>query len=174
MNSLAYRTLFPGFVLIISMIAGCGGTEKGNPTVLSDSIVLSNRIRLKDLNGQSINLQNYKGKTIFLNFWATWCKPCIEEMPSIEKVQNILRNDEVIFFLASSESPEEIKAFRAEHNYLLNYAVLENPEELGIQALPTTFIFSRKGHLIFSEQGVRKWDDQKNIELILKSANKDD
>lgn len=132
------------------------------------------KIRLKDMNGQSMNLEKYKGKTLFINFWATWCKPCIEEMPSIEKAQNILQNDDVIFFLASAESAEEIGEFRNNNTYNFNYVRIENSEELNIQTLPTTFIFNPQGELVFSETGYHKWDEKNNIEMIRKTANKND
>ena len=93
-------------------------------------------------------------------------------MPSIEKVQNILKNEDLVFLLASGESAEEIDAFRNAHDYKFNYARIENSEELGIQVLPTTFIFNPEGKLVFSEAGNRKWDDKTNIDMILKIANK--
>ena len=130
-----------------------------------------NKIQLKDLNGQPINLEKYKGKTIFINFWATWCKPCIEEMPSIEKAQNILRNEKIVFLLASNESTEEIDMFRDNHNYKFKYARIENSEDLGIQVLPTTYIFNPEGKLVFSESGYRSWNEKNNIDMILKIAN---
>lgn len=132
------------------------------------------KIRLINLNGQPINLEKYKGKTIFLNFWASWCKPCIEEMPTIENAQNILHNEDVVFLLASGESAEEIDEFRNAHDYKFNYARIENSEELNIQSLPTTFIFDPEGKLVFSEMGFRKWDEKNNIDLIRKTANKNE
>lgn len=132
------------------------------------------KVKLIDLKGQSINLNNYSGKTIFINFWATWCRPCIEEMPSILNAQNILRNENIIFLLASSESLEEIEAFKNACTYKLNFTRIENSEELGIQSLPATFIFNAGGKLVFSETGLRKWDDNNNINLIRKFDNKND
>lgn len=119
-----------------------------------------------DLKGQLIHLENYKGKTVFINFWATWCKPCVEEMPSIEKAQAMMNDKEIVFLLASSESIEEIKTFSINHNYKLKYMHLENGESLNIQALPTTFIINPKGDLVFSEMGSRNWDETANVNLI--------
>jgi len=95
-------------------------------------------------------------------------------MPSIEKAQHILRNEDVIFLLASGESAEEIEMFRNAHKYKFNYARIENSEELNIQVLPTTFIFSPEGKLVFSEMGYNKWDEKKNIDIILKIAKKNE
>lgn len=124
------------------------------------------KVKLVALDGQPIHLEQYLGKTIFINFWATWCKPCIEEMPSIEKTQGMMSEKEVVFLLASSESIEEIKEFSNSHSYQFKYVHLENNEKLNLQALPTTFIINPKGTLVFSEMGSRNWDETANINLI--------
>lgn len=127
---------------------------------------------LTDLDGKSIHLAQFEGKTIFLNFWATWCKPCIYEMPSIKRVQDSLHTKGVVFLLASDETSEEIRAFQKNNTYNFNYARVTNLEELGIQGLPTTYIFNPAGELVFSETGYRKWDDSSNMEMILKINSK--
>jgi thiol-disulfide isomerase/thioredoxin len=161
-------------VVLIFGIVGCNGTDKDNRVSITETDRQISKIRLKDLDEQIIDLQKYKGKTIFINFWATWCRPCLEEMPSIEKAQNILRNEEVVFLLASGESAEEIDAFRNAHDYKFNYVRIENSEELGIQVLPTTYIFNPEGKLVFSESGYRNWNEKNNIDMILKIANKNE
>src|SRR5688500_12064553 len=123
-------------IALLFGICGCKGGDKDEIDFHSGMEAAIDKIKLNDLNGQSINLGKYKGKTVFLNFWATWCKPCMKEMPSIEKAQNILREDDVVFLLASAESAEEIDAFRSSHNYNFNYVRIENSEELNIQTLP--------------------------------------
>ncbi|MES2874627.1 MAG: TlpA disulfide reductase family protein [Bacteroidota bacterium] len=161
-----------GFVLILGMVA-CNAGNKSK-TVPSEKKIELTKISLTDLNQQAINLGKYKGKTVFINFWATWCKPCIQEMPSIANAQNILRDEEIVFLLASDESIEQIEEFRIKHDYKFNYTRIENSEDLDIQALPTTFIFSPEGILIFSEPGDRKWDDAANINMILEIIKQND
>ena len=161
-------------VALLFGIFACKGGDKDKSASHTGQDREIDKIRLKDLNEQPINLEKYKGKTIFLNFWASWCKPCIEEMPTIEKAQNILHNEDVVFLLASGESAEEIDAFRIAHDYKFNYTRIENSEELNIQTLPTTFIFNPEGKLVFSEMGYRKWDEKNNIDMIRKTANKND
>ena len=162
---------------ILALLLGiscCNEDDKEKSLSQNGKVAEIGKIRLKDLSEQPINLEKYKGKTIFLNFWATWCKPCIEEMPTIEKAQNILHNEDVVFLLASGESAEEINAFRNAHDYKFNFARIENSEELNIQTLPTTFIFNPEGELVFLETGYRKWDEKNNIEMIRRTANKND
>ncbi|MFN2438924.1 MAG: TlpA family protein disulfide reductase [Chitinophagaceae bacterium] len=132
------------------------------------------KIKLTGLDGQSHSLKQYQGKAIFINFWATWCKPCIQEMPSIKEAQNILKNENIIFLMASNESPEQIEEFANTRYYKFNFVRIENSEEMNVQALPTTFIFNKKGDLVFSETGSRKWNEKSNIDLILKIAKEND
>lgn len=158
--------LIKTLILSVFLLVGCQGNNKANPVSQNKEKANLPPIQLLDLNKQAVRLDNYKGKTVFINFWATWCKPCVEEMPSIERAQGILKNEKVIFLLASSESIEEIKAFKSHHDYKFIYVHLENPETLNLQALPTTFIINPGGKLIFSEMGSRNWDETANVNLI--------
>lgn len=157
-------------VVLLFSLSGCNtGNNDKAPVIIKEERPVE-KIRLKDLNDQPVNLDKYKGKTVFINFWATWCRPCIEEMSSIANAQKILTDTDVIFLLASGESAEEINAFRNAHDYKFNYIRIKNSEESGIQALPTTYIFNPAGKLVFSETGSRKWDDKNNIDLIINIA----
>ena len=70
------------------------------------------KIKLTELDGEPIDLHQYEGKTIFINFWATWCGPCIQEMPSIQKAKSSLNDEDIVFLFASNEEVEAIEAFR--------------------------------------------------------------
>lgn len=159
-------------VSLLLLVLGCKGRNKDKDVIAPD--ISFDKVNLTDLENNPIRKEQYKGKTIFLNFWATWCKPCIQEMPSIKNAKNILQNKEVVFLMASAESTGEIDAFRDSHHYDFNYVRIENSEELGIQILPTTFIFDAAGELAFSESGQRKWDEKNNIDMILKIVKKHD
>lgn len=159
------------FVLIFGLLilSGCARKER-NSSAGGNQIRLS-KIKLKDMNDRVIDLSNHKGKVIFINFWATWCRPCIEEMPSIKNAKSTLKGKNIEFLVASNEDLDRIQNFATKTKLGLNFVQLENMEELNIQALPTTFIFNAKGELVFSEMGYRKWDEQKNIEVITKIIN---
>ncbi len=155
-------------VLVLIGLTGCTNGKKEKPNPSAEVVREIDKIRLTDLNGQSHSLKQYLGKTIFINFWATWCKPCIQEMPSIKEMQNILQNENIIILMASNETPGQIKEFINTHDYKFNFVRIENSEEMNVQALPTTFIFNAEGNLVFSETGSREWNEQNNIDLILK------
>lgn len=162
-------------VLLICIIAcwalmplySCNDQKKKPGEVLQNKI---SSISLVNLKGEKINTSQFAGKTIFINFWATWCKPCLEEMPSIQKAMELLKNEDIEFLFASEEDAEQIDAFKSEQGYNFNYVRVENLAELNIIALPTTFIFNPRGKLVFSEMGYKKWDEKINIDLILNLA----
>ncbi len=124
-------------------------------------------IQLENLDGKAVDLKQFKGKTIFINFWATWCKPCLQEMPSIEKAMQQFENGEVVFLFPSNETTEEIIAFKNRRNFPFEYVQVKNLEVLNFYALPATLIFNPEGELIFSEMGMRDWSTPENIAQIL-------
>ena len=158
-------------LVLLSVLLSCSGKSGNESAHEQIAVSETQKVKLKDLNGQSIDLGQYKGKTIFINFWATWCKPCIQEMPTINNAQSLFKNEDVVFLFASNEEIDQIKKFSKKHSYNFSYVKLENMEELKIQALPTTFIFDSEGKLKFSETGFRMWDEPANINLITKIKN---
>lgn len=146
------------YLLLLGILGCAGSTERD-----------INKVQLTELDGTPIDMSQYNGKTVFINFWATWCKPCIQEMPTIAEAQKL--NNDVVFLLASNEEPDQIEKFIKRRDYQFHYVHLENMESLNIQALPTTFIYNQEGKLKFSETGFRKWNDPANIELITSITN---
>lgn len=124
------------------------------------------KIQLQTLDGNSIDMSDYKGKTVFVNFWATWCKPCIREMPTIAQAQKQLKDKNVVFLFPSNESADLITDFKEKRDFDFNYVQVKNMEALNIQALPTTMIFNHEGKMIFSEMGFRDWSTPENLAVI--------
>ncbi len=154
------------FILFLLTLAGCSSKKKEEL-----SSIVASQIRLTDLNGKEVDLSDFERKTIFINFWATWCRPCVQEMPSIAVLQTQLAGKNIEFFFASDEEVDKIQKFMESRNMTLNFVRLENQESLRIQALPTTFIFNGEGNLVYSEVGYRKWDEPATIEMVLKLIN---
>ena len=127
------------------------------------------KVELQTLEGTSIDMDGFKGKTVFINFWATWCKPCILEMPTIVKAQEQLKDSNVVFLFPSNESVDLIMDFREKRSFDFTYVQVQNMEALNIQALPTTIIFNADGEMVFSEMGYRDWSAPENLSLITKS-----
>jgi len=157
-------------LLILPATVACNDAVKKEHRSTSLTQMETDLDKLMSLDGQSIDIKKLKGKTIFINFWATWCKPCLEEMPSIQRAREIEKDKDIEFFFVSDESKDEIERFRATHDFDFNYVRAENLSDMNILGLPTTFIFNSEGKLVFSETGYRKWDDKTNIDLILNNS----
>jgi thiol-disulfide isomerase/thioredoxin len=115
---------------------------------------------------------NARDEVIFLNFWATWCSPCVAELPEIQKLYNKY-GDKVVFMLVTNESPEVVKAFMEKHDYLMPvfYMGTQPPEVLAHSSLPTTFVISRDGRIVTRKKGAAKWNSkatEKIFEELLK------
>ncbi|MDR1238761.1 MAG: TlpA family protein disulfide reductase [Treponema sp.] len=116
------------------------------------------------LDGSPARLSSLRGKVVFLNFWATWCPPCREEMPSMETLYQRFRGRDLEFLAMDiQEDKDEVAAFMKEQG--LNFpAALDSTgrisNEYGIRGIPTTYIIDRDGNIIASVVGGRKWDTQ--------------
>jgi thiol-disulfide isomerase/thioredoxin len=134
---------------------------------LADSIkVKAADFKLKDLNGKEVSLSNFKGKKIYLNFWATWCPPCKAEMPDIEKLYQETKNsDLVILTINLGEDKQTVKSFMDENKYSFN-VLLDSDQEVAIKynivSIPTSFFIDEKGTLISKKIGPMNIDEMKS------------
>ncbi len=162
------------FFVFIMTFMGCKNESEIAPVPGAAETTGLEKISLHTMNNDPIDLQQYKGKTVFINFWATWCKPCIKEMPSIQNAKETLNNKDIVFLFATNDDIESVTSFKEENPFDFNYVQVKNLEDLNVQALPTTFIFAPDGTLQFSEAGFRKWDDKESLDLILKISHSND
>lgn len=131
---------------------------------------------LKDLKGTQVTLKNFKGRVVFLNFWATWCPPCRREMPSMERLYKQLKDrDFTMLAVDMQESEKQVRAFISE--FSLSFpALLDLNGDIsslyGIVGLPTTYIIDREGKIIGKAVGPRDWSSQESILLFQSLLNK--
>ncbi|MBL7847327.1 MAG: TlpA family protein disulfide reductase [Cyclobacteriaceae bacterium] len=152
----------PGLLFLL-FVFGCASPSKESGMKLS-------RFDLVTLSGEAIDMSQYEGKTVFINVWATWCKPCVQEMPTIALAMEKLKDRQVVFLFASNEDVEDIAGFRDNRKFPFDYVRLKNLEALPIDALPATFIFDPQGKLIYGEEGFRDWSTAENLLLITPTA----
>jgi thiol-disulfide isomerase/thioredoxin len=114
-----------------------------------------------------MHLSDFEGKPVFLNFWATWCPPCIAEMPSIQDLYDEYK-DKVAFVLISGESASVVEAFMEKNQYNLPVFSLKSsiPSIFETSTIPATFLISPSGRLVVQKNGAAKWDSQR-IKKIL-------
>ena len=152
---------------------GCKETNKQNATVVTinepaekEAVIASG---YEDLEGNPVALSDYRGKRILLNFWATWCRPCIEEMPSLLKAQEILQKENYVFLLATDQSVKIINSFKVKKGFEFTYLRYTGTfADLGIHALPKTFIYNKNGAKVDEISGAIAWDSPEIIEKLKK------
>ena len=120
-----------------------------------------------DLQENNLDLSVYKkGKTV-VSYWATWCAPCIKEMPGIKKAEEILEEYGYTFLLVSDETLDEISDFKNEWNFDFNFLKsTKSFETLGVYAMPTSYIFDENGKIVETIVGAVEWDSKEMIDKL--------
>jgi len=112
---------------------------------------------LKDMEGKTVQLSNYKGKVVVVNFWGTWCSPCLVEIPDFVRFyKNYHKKGVEIIGIAINSRPKEIKKMSEEYKITYLICMSDGIVEVmygGIRAVPTTFIIDRKGYIHQKKMG---------------------
>lgn len=121
---------------------------------------------IKDLQGNVVNMEQFKGKVVFLNLWATWCGPCRAEMPSIEALYNTVEKDKVAFVMLSLDRPEnfnKVVKYVKDREFTFPVYVVDRglTEQLQVPSIPTTFVIGKDGKIQRKEVGTAKYDTPK-------------
>ena len=123
-------------------------------------------IALSDLEGDEVRLSALRGKVIVLNFWATWCPPCIEEMPSLERLYRRFRNRqfEIVAVSVDAEGVKPVRKFIGERGF--TFRVLLDPAKktevpFGVRGLPISYVIDRKGRMVAGAIGAINWSSKK-------------
>lgn len=118
---------------------------------------------LTGLNTDDINFTEFKGKVVFLNFWATWCPPCIAELPYIQKFYNDYE-DKVEFVFITNEDWPAVNEFFKKHGYELPI-YQSNQDYLNelppVTSIPRTFILDKEGYIRLDKSGSADWNSKK-------------
>lgn len=125
---------------------------------------------LKDLNGKEMKLEDHRGKIVFINFWATWCPPCRDEMPSMEKLYTEFKgSDFTMLAVDLREGAKKVRAFK--ERFKLNFPILLDSDgrvgsEYGVRSIPTTYLIDREGYVVGGALGARDWGSREAFELV--------
>ncbi|MCH5684659.1 TlpA family protein disulfide reductase [Niabella sp. W65] len=130
----------------------------------------SNDVLFKDKDGKTVSLKSLKGKVVFINFWATWCPPCIHEMPSINKLkQSFKGKNDIVFLMVDVDNKiEKSTAFMQKNKYDLPVYVPAGdipPDYLG-GSIPTTIILDKSGNMIARIEGGRDYTSPEIVKAL--------
>jgi len=117
---------------------------------------------LEDRYGARFNFETSKNKVVFINYWATWCPPCIAEMPDLEDLYQKYHT-EIDFYFITNDDPLKVEAFMKKNNYNfpVYYSKSNVPTNLESSALPTTYVLSKKGKVVFDKVGAANWNSDR-------------
>ena len=138
------------------------------PTENKDTILADYDLLLEDLEGNAQTLSDWKDKPIFLNFWATWCPPCIAEMPDINKLYQLI-NEEVHFAIISvDDDREKAKEFakRKGFDFPIYFIKSGLPQVYKSATIPTTYVIDSQGHIVISQRGMAKYSSHDFITFL--------
>ena len=160
-----------GIVLIITIIAlffvlAAKREVHGKEEILSANVL---DFTLTDQDGNPFNLQEYEGKVIILNFWASWCPPCVYEMPSIQTFYNDMNQDEIkLVLVALDHDFEKSMAFMKKNDFSMPYYSPKGniPSAFNVEAIPTTFIINREGKIVSTYNGMTDFTDSEFKQFI--------
>lgn len=126
---------------------------------------------LRTLDGQNHTLKQHRGKVVLINFWATWCPPCIREMPAMQRLYDRYRAQglEIVAISLDQGNPDAVRVFVGKLN--LSFPIVLDPEHevkqaFQVRALPTSYLVDRQGRVVAWGMGPREWDGQSAYDLI--------
>jgi peroxiredoxin len=171
----AKRALRGACFLIV--LAGIAAAAAGDPDAFrSLSLIKPSRpqaakdFSVQSPDGRTIRLTDYRGKVVFLNFWATWCPPCREEMPAMERLYQKYRDRGLVVLAVSVDhDPALVQPFAKKHKF--SFPIGHDPqmalaERYGVRALPSSFFLDRRGQVVALAIGPREWDTKPSYAVV--------
>lgn len=125
------------------------------------------QLELYNLDGSEFDATTLRGKTVFVNYWATWCGDCLQEMPSIETAYRNSDTNSVVFLLISDDPADKIQRYLSRNNYPMKFVRMNTRlQEIGVHSIPTTYLYDKNGKEVFTRVGSVDWSDPGMLQLI--------
>ena len=157
--------------LVVFMVGlGMAGIESGELLKTPSYPVVGAPVSewaMTTVDGTPVEIGNFDERVLFVNRWATWCGPCIIEMPEIERLTKRMQGHDVAFLIVSKEPQETVAPFVEEKGWDVPvYLSSELPPQLNTKALPTTYILDANREVAFKYLGIAGWNDDTTVEFI--------
>ena len=160
-----------GLAVLGCFLATASAFAASSPVLTSLSGDPAPALVLKDVNGTTHDLASYRGRVVLINFWATWCVPCRDEMPSIQKLRDRLAGKPFVVFAVNVDEPDSrVRNFLNETRLDLPTLLDQNKtvtRAWGVRVMPTTFIVGRDGRLRYRAVGDLDWSGDVVVGTIL-------
>jgi peroxiredoxin len=172
MKKLISRLLLCGTCFLVPCYATADPFVAMNIKPLSGTKTVAMDFRLNHLDGTTASLQDFSGKVVLLNFWATWCLPCIQEMPDMEKLWQQYKDAGLVVLGVSNDDAGKRKRVETFINKVnLSFPILLDPDSTiselyNVSAIPVSYLIDRNGVLLAKIVGVREWASPEAFTLI--------
>jgi thiol-disulfide isomerase/thioredoxin len=171
--------------MTVISLAACGNADKKNENTVNGNITTEELVEVeapevegiafKDENGKTVSVNSLKGKVVFINFWATWCPPCIHEMPSINELKKSFNgNEDIVFLMVDVDNKmDKSTTFMQEKGFDLPVFVPASniPSDYLGGAIPTTVILDKSGDMIARMEGGRDYTDPEIAKALNELVN---
>lgn len=164
-----FKVIILSLLISVILFAGSAGFAMGQ---IPKSPIKAIDFTLTDINGKSHTLSAYKDKIVMLNFWASWCPPCREEMPSMQKMyDNWDKNKFILLAVNVDEGREKVKEFAKKNSY--TFPILIDSDRMvskkyEVSGIPTTYLIDEKGRILQRVVGSRHWSSEEIQRMIKK------
>lgn len=169
----------PGILLIVitSIVSFSAQADWQQPELSHNltpvkNVVAAEDFELQNMDEEKVKLSDFKGKVILLNFWATWCPPCIREMPSMERLQEqVNAEDFKVIAINQMEEPDDVFAFTGQLEVDPTFEILFDrtsrlSQPYAVRGLPTTYLIDKNGDIRYRAVGGRLFDHPEVVALI--------
>jgi thiol-disulfide isomerase/thioredoxin len=170
------KTIHTTFIAIICLLLmqAAGSRELSPYTAQPGTAVFD----LPDVKGEQHTLEDYRGQVVLVNFWASWCPPCIQEMPALEKLQQQL-DEQPFEVLAVNVGEKKYRVWKFLKLISFDLPVLLDERKdtfnaWGASVLPTSFLLDKQGRVRYRVQGETEWDSNAVISLIEALINEEE
>jgi thiol-disulfide isomerase/thioredoxin len=170
-----FVNLFIGLVMLLSMASVHADWQQ--PELSYNLTPVAKPIKaptfdLMNMDDEKVSLDDFKGKVVMVNFWATWCPPCIREMPSLERLHNKIDGDQFkVVAINQMENVDNVFAFTGQLEVDPTFDILFDQDssislKYSVRGLPTTYLIDKQGYIRYRAVGGRIFDHDEVVAII--------
>ena len=172
-----FKKIIP--VIIVIVLIGSVGfmlafRPAPSPSVSSEAAISPNESELVDAKGNPVNFSDFEGKVVFINDWASWCRPCVAKMPTIVALKEAFSEDELVVVMVSFDQQRETGLQWMEQQGFdlpVYFPGKDFPQQFVTNAIPATFILDQRGEILHSQMGMADYSHPAFIEQMKQWIN---